>query len=189
MSRNILTSQIVNELLKYTVFTAMVGSVLIAPNAAQLGDKALGFLDKRSRKLKAEKALKYMQSKQLISHTTDEDGKITISVTEKGRQRAVRAKFDEMQLKKPKKWDRKWRLITFDVPEKDRKRRSKLSGKLNQLGFYQLQRNIWIHPYPCELEIEVIKQVFRIPDRYVVFAKIGSINRQKELTQHFKIHA
>jgi len=189
MSRNVLTSRIVNELLKYMVFTAMVGAVLVAPNAAQLGDKALSFLDKRGRRLKTEKALTYMKRKNLISYDITPNGELSIRITQKGKQRASRTKFADMELKRPKKWDKQWRLVTFDIPEKQRRLRNQLSSKLKLLGFYQLQRNIWIHPYPCELEIEVIKQVFGIPDSYVVFAKISSLNRQKTLTQHFNLHA
>ena len=189
MSRNPVTSRAVNELLKYLVFTAVVGSVLVAPNVAQLGDKALKFLDKRGRKLKAKRAMEYMKRKELISYDKLSNGKIAIRVTEKGKQREQKIRFDEMEIKKPKKWDHRWRLVTFDIPESQRKSRNLLSGKLKSLGFYQLQKSVWIYPYPCKVEIELVKQMFGIADKYIIFAKVSSINNHDWLTKHFNLYA
>lgn len=188
MSRNFNTSLVVNELLKYLVFSAMVGSVLVAPNAAQLGDKALKFLDRRSRKLKAKTALDYMNRKNLIEYKESPNGVLAVVVTEKGKQREQKVRFEELKIKRPKKWDKQWRLVTFDIPESQRKSRSSLSSKLKLLGFYQLQKSVWVHPYPCELEVELVKQFFGIPDEYIVFAKVSSINNHDQLAKHFNLH-
>ncbi|PJE65650.1 hypothetical protein COU91_00510 [Candidatus Saccharibacteria bacterium CG10_big_fil_rev_8_21_14_0_10_47_8] len=163
----------------------MVGSVIVAPNAVQLGDKALKFLDKRGRKLKVKTALSYMNRKNLIEYKKSSDGVLNIVVTEKGRRREQKVRFEELKIKKPKRWDKQWRLVTFDIPESRRKSRSLLSSKLKLLGFHQLQKSVWVHPYPCGLEIELIKQFFKIPDEYIIFAKVSSIDNHNQLVKHF----
>lgn len=45
-------------------------------------------------------------------------------LTEKGKERAQQYVAQELQPLQPKNWDRRWRLIIFDVPEKKKKRAS-----------------------------------------------------------------
>lgn len=46
-----------------------------------------------------------------------------------------------------KRWDGRWRIVIFDIEEKNRKSRAVLRRKLLDLGFGKLQRSIYISPY------------------------------------------
>lgn len=46
-----------------------------------------------------------------------------------------------------KTWDRKWRLVIFDIAEVSRIIRERLRVKLKELGFGMLQRSVFISPY------------------------------------------
>lgn len=177
---------VVNEILKWLVFGSMVGSVIIAPNAVQAAEKALRFLDKRDRKLRAKAAFYYMKRQKLIDYKILPDGSMEVKVTKKGRLRAEKVNFTELSIPRPKQWDKKWRLVLFDIPEKQRSSRESLSRKLKSLGFYQLQRSAWVHPYPCNREIEIVKQVFGIPDTNILKAELTKIDHQKLLKKQFK---
>ncbi len=67
------------------------------------------------------------------------------SLTLKGKKKAENI----LRLKKAadKKWDGKWRLAIFDVPEKKRSFRSQVRKILGNLNFVRLQRSVWITPY------------------------------------------
>src|SRR3989339_202129 len=52
-----------------------------------------------------------------------------------------------------KAWDKKWRVVIFDVSEKHRWRRDDLREKLRGLGFGMLQESVWISPFPIEDEL------------------------------------
>ncbi len=56
------------------------------------------------------------------------------------------------------KWDKKWRLVLFDIPEKNRLTRDKLRKSLKRFGFKNLQRSAWISPLPTDKKIKQIKQ-------------------------------
>lgn len=59
-----------------------------------------------------------------------------------------------------KKWDRKWRIVIFDIKEKDRKNRDVLRIKLRELGFGMIQESVWISPYDLMIDFrEFIKNV------------------------------
>jgi len=85
---------------------------------------------------------------------------IYISLTEKGKKKAGRFQIDNLKIKKPIKWDRKWRLVIFDISQLQRIKREAFRGKLKDLGFAPLQKSIWIHPYPCKDEIDLLKEFF-----------------------------
>jgi hypothetical protein len=49
--------------------------------------------------------------------------------------------------KKQKRWDRLWRVLLYDIPEKHRASRNRMRQLIRQFGCYQLQKNVWVYPY------------------------------------------
>ena len=47
-------------------------------------------------------------------------------------------------------WDGLWRLVIYDIPEVDRRLRSKLRRELSNNGFGFLQKSVWISPHPVD---------------------------------------
>ena len=58
-------------------------------------------------------------------------------------------RFDDRSQQKAKseKWDEKWRIIFFDIPEKKRRYRDELRSMLKVIGFKEFQKSIWVYPY------------------------------------------
>lgn len=81
---------------------------------------------------------------------------LVLRLTDSGKDRALWAKMrtgDE-------KWDGRWRLVVWDIPEKRRQARDLLRFKLKQLGFKQWQQSIWASKINCtKLLRDFIKQV------------------------------
>ena len=67
-----------------------------------------------------------------------------------------------------RKWDKKWRIIFFDVPEKKRRYRDELRSMLKIIGFKEFQKSIWIYPHKVPVFLkevlfeEGIKQYTRL---------------------------
>jgi len=83
---------------------------------------------------------------------------------------------------KPKKWNGKWYLVIFDIPEKLKYKRDLLRQKLKQLGFGQLQQSVWISPRNYLLNVAKIIETYNLGD-YVIFSmteKIG-LERSQDL--------
>lgn len=86
-----------------------------------------------------------------------------------------------------KKWDKKWRMIIFDVPEKKSKERRALSSKLKDLGFYPLQESVYIYPFECQNELDFICGFLSI-DRYVNYCVLKTLDkREGELKVFFNL--
>ena len=83
-------------------------------------------------------------------------------LTTKGKERAIKLSMENLKIKKPKTWDKKWRIVIFDVPEKMHVQRDFLRSRLNSLGFLQIQKSVYAFPFECTREIEFISKKLRI---------------------------
>lgn len=52
-----------------------------------------------------------------------------------------------------KKWDKFWRILIFDIPEKSRVVRDQLREKIKELGFVLWQESVYVTPHPITKEI------------------------------------
>lgn len=83
-------------------------------------------------------------------------------LTAKGEQRALRYKIETMKIKRQKKWDGKWRIIMFDVPEEKKMARRAINHALKKLGCIQYQKSVFITPFPCREEIDFVGKCFGV---------------------------
>jgi len=126
------------------------------------------------------KRLKFVQQKKQY------DGSTIISLSEKGKLRALNIRFRLLNNKK-EYWDKKWRMVAFDIPNTHRKGRDAIRYRLRLGGFYELQESMFIYPYNCEKEIRDFVVLFKI-EKYVRFALLDFIDGQDSLIQLFKLN-
>lgn len=80
-----------------------------------------------------------------------------IILTDLGKKSLNLIKEKEKNKTKRRFWDKRWRLVMFDVYEDRRSIRNKFRHELKEYGFIQLQRSVWIYPYECENFIQLLK--------------------------------
>ena len=114
-------------------------------------------------------------------------GQIYISLTKKGKNMAGWLQIDNLKIKRPKKWDRKWKLVAFDISQPKAIYREALRGKLKELGFHQLQKSIWIHAFNCKDEINLLIDFFGFSKEEVRLIIADSIGDDRELKELFKV--
>jgi len=122
----------------------------------------------------------------LVDWQEKTDGAIKIVLTKKGKEYALEYKIDEIKIKKPSGWDGIWRLVIFDIPERKRRARDALRDKLKELGFRELQKSVFVHPYPCQNEIEFIIEFFDIRPS-VCYGELKNLTNEEELKLHFDL--
>lgn len=116
-----------------------------------------------------------------------ERGQIYISLTDRGKKEAGWLQIDALKIKRPKKWDKKWRIVIFDISELKKIHREAFRGKLKQLGFYPLQKSVWIVPYECKDEIELLRDFFGLTEREVRLIISENIGQSDWLRKLFKL--
>ena len=87
-------------------------------------------------------------------------------------------------IKKLKNWDSKWRILMFDVPENLKKLRETLRMHLRQMGFYEFQKSVFVHPYPCREEFEYIVEFYNAR-RHLRFILATEIDNELEIKKFF----
>jgi len=120
----------------------------------------------------------------LIDYKEDKDGFVKIILTKEGEKKALKFKIDEMEIKKPAKWDGEWRIVIFDIPERFKKAREALRKKIKDLGFVKLQESVFVFPYECEDEINFIVEVFLIRP-FVRFMRVKSFTNEEQIKLKF----
>ena len=126
------------------------------------------------------------RNERLVDWQEKSDGTIKVVLSEKGKLIAKQYDPDNLTIKKPIVWDKRWRIVIYDIPISKNNARDSLRRKLNELGFKEWQKSIFIHPYPCRNEIEFIIEFFDIRP-YVRYAELINPTNEAELKLHFNI--
>ena len=106
-----------------------------------------------------------------------------ISLTSKGQLELLLSKA---ALKKPSKWDGRWRIMIFDIPEDSRDKRNKLRSLLKRNGFIKLQASVFISPYPLNREaIKYLRESGLIS--YIRIIRADEIDDDRDLRKKFSL--
>jgi DNA-binding transcriptional regulator PaaX len=113
-------------------------------------------------KYSLDRSISKLADEKLLEEKTASDGSIKLVLTDKGRKQAKRLSLlgSSINFKKPEKWDGKWRIVLFDIPEKSRVFRDILREHLRNLKFYKLQYSVFVSPYPFEKQILELVEVY-----------------------------
>ncbi len=176
------------EILFITAAGPILLSSLFLPNAPQMLKPLIKWRKNWSRidRKRIYEAIWRLNHKRLVELIGRGD-KLYIKITNNGNQLVKNFNYDNLQLPELKKWDKKWRLIIFDIPNKKRRERQALSVKLKDLGFYPLQESVFIYPFECRDEVDFICEFLSI-GRYVNYCVVESLDkREGDLRRIFKL--
>lgn len=84
------------------------------------------------------------------------------------------------------RWDKKWRIIFFDVPEKKRRYRDELRSMLKVIGFKEFQKSTWIYPHKVPMFLKEILFEEGIK-QYTRLITTDSIEYDKDLRKMFNL--
>lgn len=132
------------------------------------------------------RAIREFKEKRLVNWIEKSDGTTEMVLTEQGKKKALTYKLDEMQIAEPARWDKKWRIVIFDIPEKRKRAREVLRYKLRELGFKELQKSVFVHPFECKDEIDFVVEIFGLRP-HVRFVRSDFITNEEELKLRFKL--
>lgn len=106
--------------------------------------------------------IKTLYRSRLIDKKDNPDGTTRLILNDLGRAHAIRYKIGEMKIRPMKKWDLKWRIVMFDIPEKQKKARDALAHSLKNIGFHQFQKSVFINPFECRDELDFVIEFFNV---------------------------
>lgn len=144
--------------------------------------------DSRKNRGKLSYALWYAKNKRYVSSVV-RSGQTQIALSEKGRRvaemhllkmRASKAHADRV-------WDKKWRLILFDISMEDHQKRNAFRHLIKRIGAVKLQQSVWLYPHDCSDEIAFLGKVFGFDSRHVRVVVADQIGGDLAFRKHFKV--
>lgn len=185
---NLKGKSLTREILFIVATGPIILSSLFLPNAAQILKPLLKWRknwDIIDRK-RIYEAIERLNQKRLVEIIQKED-ELYIKITKNGKNMIRNFDYDNLALPEVKKWDQKWRLVMFDVPDKRKKERLALSKKLKDLGFYPLQESVFVYPYDCQDEVDFVCAFLSI-GRYVNYGLIEMLDKKEgDLRKFFNL--
>ena len=116
------------------------------------------------------------------------NGRKLASITPEGqRVLALEEQKTALQLKKKKRWDKRWRVVIFDIPEYRRGTRDKLRLTMRTAGFYRLQDSVWLYPYDCEDFMALVKADLKIGNA-ILYMVVEKIENDQKIKTHFSLN-
>jgi DNA-binding transcriptional regulator PaaX len=176
-AKKIRVQKIILETVK---LAGLIGVAAIAPNVLS-AMKKMGLIThprqiesiKRSRNKLIEKGLLENKNGQL-------------KITRHGKRYLLKCLSlgENKELNKKKKWDGKWRVLIFDIPETRRFDRDSIRYALVSIGFMRLQDSVWVYPYNCEDLISLLKADTETGDD-VLYMIIDMIENDEIIRKYF----
>lgn len=144
--------------------------------------------DEREQKKKALKSFAYLLKRGLVKKEY-RGRQLYISLSPLGRKMAKKYRIDFLNIARMKRWDGKWRMVLFDIEEDRKVTREALRGKLKELGFFQIQKSVWVHAFPCEEELSVLQQFFDLQDAEFMCFEVRGLPKviKESAKKHFQL--
>lgn len=170
-----------NAVLTTIAVAGVIAIAAVAPNAIRLL-KTTGMTDRLRNSSRS--TLSRLKAKGEIEFV-EMGGKKYARLTTKG-EKTLAYEQEKLRLKeeKPRRWDRRYRLIIFDIPEKRKKTRDHLRLVMSGIGFLRIQDSAWVFPYDCEEFVALLKADLHI-GKDVLYAVIEEIENDAAIRRHF----
>ena len=186
IAQKIRRDRIVEIILKTVAAAGFLSIALLAPNALQIVKIFEKGKRGQNQKYYLKTAAARLAKQGLIEFKKTDRGTF-LRITPAGERKLRTIDLDNFQIKKPKKWDGKWRIVIFDIKEARREVRDKLRTSLVQLGFMRLQHSVWVSPYDCEDFIALLKADFMI-GKDILYLIVEKLENDALLRAHYNLH-
>lgn len=114
----------------------------------------------------------------------ERDGRLRI--TDRGQRELRLIEVREAARNLNRKWDGRWRILIFDIPEYRKAVRNKIRRSLQSVGFMRLQDSVWIYPYDCEDLIVLLKADFKI-GKDVLYMIVDELEGDYRVREYFRL--
>ncbi len=180
----VLLSPTVKDVLLILGVTGLIAGSLLIPTLPMAAKPIVDFYKKKNKEKEFKEWEKFNQPRlkfllkrlyqQKVVDFKDINGQAIITLTDRGKKKVLSYQLEEIMIDKPPKWDGKWRVIIYDI-KKERKILGDIFRRfLQKMQFLKLQKSVYITPYPCDEQIEFLRQYYGLGEEilYIIAEKI-----------------
>lgn len=136
----------------------------------------ISYLKRTLRRLEKQKLVEFSES----------EGLEIVKITESGKRRILKYAIDQLSIEKPKFWDGKWRFVSYDIPGNLKALRKIFRENLCAWGFFPLHESALLHAYPCERQVEFLREYLGVGE-YVRIFTVSKIENDKPFRDFFGV--
>lgn len=173
------------EILSLLAGGVLISAVLLMPGIGNVF-ASTAWSGKGYKRKRLKQTLNRFRKQKFVEVVENEAGRGFLRITKEGMKKALSFKLDEINVKKQKRWDKKWRIVIFDISDKRKALRDEFRVRLKQMGFYPLQRSVYVHAYPCFDQVEFLRHIFGV-DIEVTYIEATKVEGQDDLREFFKL--
>lgn len=127
---------------------------------------------------KLARQLSYLKNQGYIEYSRVQN-QISVKLTLKGKIKLLENSDDQ-------KTDGKWRMLSFDIPERIRKTRNQFRSAIKRVGFRQVQLSLWACPFIKADQIIKIIEYYKV-EKYVAYLIVEKTDIEEHLKKIFKM--
>ncbi len=174
----------INFVLKFIGKNGFDGKLVKGQNAVLALD---AIFQNKNLKFDAQRVVSELR-RQKLAEISQQNNMIKFRLTPAGAHRLQKLSIEQLVIKQPTKWDKKWRMVTFDIPVSQSKSRTYFTRNLKLLGLSMAQRSSWVHPYDCFEEVAQLAGYYNV-NRYCSFFVVTSLDEatQNKLKATFQL--
>ncbi len=175
------------NILRFLYVGGVLTTALVAPKFLRL----IGPFDRsqpRRKELYARLDLARRRLKQrgLVREEKKANGTF-LRLTPEGEKSIEKILMREYRIPEQVRWDGKWRMLIFDIREKRRGTRATLRKLLSGAGFVRLQDSVWIHPYPCDEFVALVRAHLSSGIGELRSCVVEALESDKSLREYFRL--
>jgi CRISPR-associated endonuclease Cas2 len=171
-----------NGILAAVQAAALIGTAIAAP-ALPMALYKLGIIPRNYHSSTVARARQRYISQGLLKI---QDGRLRL--TPKGVSALSRLTLERYGVSVRKRWDGRWRVLIFDVPEYRKGVRDKVRRTLISVGFKQLQKSVWVYPHDCEDFVVLLKADLKI-GKDVLYLIVDELENDRWLKKEFELRS
>ncbi len=169
------------------ILIAVAGVVTVAAVAPNVF-AAFGKFGRRRfyEKKQFSKAAYYLKEKRFVKIEGDKKEGYRLRLTKSGMDTLLAHTFGNLKVRPQERWDGIWRVVLSDIPNDHKSARDALRQRLKVLGFYQLQKSVFVIPYPCKEEIDFLNTIYNTAP-YMRYVETGTLMHDADLKNYFAL--
>ena len=160
-----------------------MGAAVAAPNVVQIID----MFDPKghAERNRIWKAIKYLEERERV-RIEDADGERIVMLTGAGKILLNDLVIEELQIDTPRMWDRKWRIVMFDIPMYRSRIRIPFREKLQDLGFLMYQKSVFVYPFECRNEVIAVAEHYGVRE-HIRYLTVEEMSNMREFVKKFDL--
>lgn len=172
------------------LFIAFFGTCVFAPKTTEIFRPLIKHNDYYSWKKFNLGYLKWNLARLAKAKIIEVDGdkeEKTITITDKGKRKILKYALEDLEVPQTKKWDGKWRIVLYDINAKKRRTAQLIRENLLRLGFIQWQESVYLFPYYCVKQIELLRNYYQL-DKEIKLVTACSIEDEEPYKEYFGLN-